>query len=163
METENDAQKSKPKMVKVSTVLKWVLVVAVVLVGACYGGYRYYAKTTNAKICDAIFAAGFHPKTTLARDVDEDDYDLYDRAVEFIYNDNLDEAARILEQLYNDADFDMKIEYGTSLAYVYVKQHEVEKARKLIGKLIKMSRKLYGSVPDELTVLLEALEGSYFV
>ena len=53
----------------------------------------------------------------------------------------------------------MKIEYGTSLAYAYVKAHNLEKAWDIINKVKSISQRLYGETPVELESLIQAMNG----
>jgi hypothetical protein len=53
----------------------------------------------------------------------------------------------------------MKIEYGTSLAYAYVKAHDLDKAWETINSVKSISQQLYGETPLELESLIQAMSG----
>lgn len=155
--------KKKPtKVISLAKVRNIFSIAAILVVIAGIGFHKYSENRTNAKICDAIFAAGFNPSPTVSRGLSQTDYETYVTAIEQIQSNRLDDAVKALEQLYADADWEMKIEYGTTLAYAYIKQHDLQKARSLINLLIKISKKVYGEPTPELLNLLNALQGTYF-
>jgi predicted Zn-dependent protease len=123
------------------------------------GGYQYQQIQTRNKLCDAIFTAGFNPDLTLTRSGDQSDSETYSDAINKLKNGEINQAITALEELYGKADDEMKIEYGTSLAYAYVKAHDLEKAWDTINKVKSISRQLYGETPLELESLIQAMNG----
>ena len=83
----------------------------------------------------------------------------YSDAINKLKNGETNQAIIALEELYGKADDEMKIEYGTSLAYAYVKAHDLEKAWDTINKVKSISRQLYGETPLELESLIQAMNG----
>lgn len=147
------------RSVSLKKVYSWAAIAAVVAMVAGIGGYKYYQAQTRNKLCEAIFSAGFNPDMTLTRSVNQSVSEAYYDAVEKLKDGNTDAAISSLEKLYETADGEMKIECGTTLAYAYVKAHNLEKAWEFINKVKAMSQQIYGAVPDELESLIQAMEG----
>ena len=114
---------------------------------------HYYA----GKICTAAFAS-FNPQQFLvSHDIDDDDPE--GKAIGQMMTGDIEQAVQTFEQLYHQANtVEDKIEYGTLLAYAYIKAHKLGKAKKLLYKLLQVD-------PDnkELQALYESLKGIYLV
>ncbi len=152
------ASQQQGRYVSLKKVYRWCAVAAAAVIITVVGGYKFYQDQTRNKLCDAIFSAGFNPDITMTRGVDQSLTDSYIDAVNKLNNGDTDDAISSLELLYNVADDEMKVEYGTALAYAYVKAHDLEKAWGAINKVKAISLQLYGENTDELEALIRVLE-----
>lgn len=161
VERRTKANKTTPqgRVVPMRKIYGWVAAAAAVVFIAGVGGYQYQQQQTKNKLCDAIFTAGFNPDMTMTRSGDISESKSYSDAVNKLKNGETESAINALEKLYEKADDDMKIEYGTSLAYAYVKAHNLEKAWDIINKVKSISQRLYGETPIELESLIQAMNG----
>ncbi len=155
----NNKTSRQERVVPLRKVYSWVAVAAAVVIIAGAGGHQYYQTQTRNKLCDAIFTAGFNPDLTITRSGDQSDSETYSDAINKLKNGETNKAITLLEDLYDKADDEMKIEYGTSLAYAYVKAHDLEKAWDTINKVKSISQQLYGEDPLELESLIQSLNG----
>ncbi len=155
----NNKASHQGRVVPLRKVYSWVAVAAAVVLIAGAGGYQYQQIQTRNKLCDAIFTAGFNPDLSLTRSGDQSDSETYSDAINKLKNGETNQAITALEELYGKADDEMKIEYGASLAYAYVKAHDLEKAWDTINKVKSISRQLYGETPLELESLIQAMNG----
>lgn len=147
------------RVVPLRKVYSWVAVAAAVVMIAGAGGYQYHQIQTRNRLCDAIFTAGFNPDMTLTRSGDQRDSETYSEAINKLKNGDTVDAISALEKLYTEANDEMKIEYGTSLAYAYVKAHNLDKAWETINSVKSISQQLYGETPLELESLIQAMSG----
>ena len=152
-------QSPQGRVVPLRKVYSWVAAAAAVVFIAGVGGYQYQQQQTKNKLCDAIFTAGFNPDMTMTRSGDISESKAYSEAINKLKNGETESAISALEKLYEKADDEMKIEYGTSLAYAYVKAHNIEKAWDIINKVKSISQRLYGETPVELESLIQAMNG----
>ena len=147
------------RVVPLRKVYSWVAVAAAVVMIAGAGGYQYHQIQTRNRLCDAIFTAGFNPDMTLTRSGDQRDSEAYSEAINRLKNGETVDAISALEKLYTEANDEMRIEYGTSLAYAYVKAHDLDKAWETINSVKSISQQLYGETPLELESLIQAMSG----
>ena len=147
------------RVVSLRKVYSWVAVAAAVVMIAGAGGYQYHQIQTRNRLCDAIFTAGFNPDMTLTRSGDQGDSEAYSEAINRLKHGETVDAISALEKLYSEANDEMKIEYGTSLAYAYVKAHDLDKAWETINSVKSISQQLYGETPLELESLIQAMSG----
>ena len=147
------------RVVPLRKVYSWVAVAAAVVMIAGAGGYQYHQIQTRNRLCDAIFTAGFNPDMTLTRSGDQRDSEAYSEAINRLKNGETVDAISALEKLYTEANDEMRIEYGTSLAYAYVKAHDLDKAWETINGVKSISQQLYGETPLELESLIQAMSG----
>lgn len=147
------------RVVPLRKVYSWVAVAAAVVMIAGAGGYQYHQIQTRNRLCDAIFTAGFNPDMTLTRSGDQRDSEAYSEAINRLKHGDTAESISALEKLYSEANDEMKIEYGTSLAYACVKAHDLDKAWETINSVKSISQQLYGETPLELESLIQAMSG----
>lgn len=147
------------RVVPLRKVYSWVAVAAAVVMIAGAGGYQYHQIQTRNRLCDAIFTAGFNPDMTLTRSGDQRDSKAYSEAINKLKNGDTVDAISAFEKLYSEANDEMRIEYGTSLAYAYVKAHDLDKAWETINSVKSISQQLYGETPLELESLIQAMSG----
>lgn len=147
------------RVVPLRKVYSWVAVAAAVVMIAGAGGYQYHQIQTRNRLCDAIFTAGFNPDMTLTRSGDQGDSEAYSEAINRLKHGETVDAISALEKLYSEANDEMRIEYGTSLAYAYVKAHDLDKAWETINSVKSISQQLYGETPLELESLIQAMSG----
>lgn len=147
------------RVVPLRKVYSWVAVAAAVVMIAGAGGYQYQQIQTRNKLCDAIFTAGFNPDMTLTRSGDQSDAVAYSAAINKLKEGETEEAISILEKLYSEANNEMRIEYGTTLAYAFVKAHDLDRAWETIDYVKSISQQLYGETPLELESLIQAMNG----
>ena len=161
IERRTKVNKTTPqgRVVPMRKIYGWVAAAAAVVFIAGVGGYQYQQQLTKNKICDAIFTAGFNPDMTMTRSGDTSESKSYSDAIKKLKNGETESAISALEKLYEKADDEMKIEYGTSLAYAYVKAHNLDKAWDIINKVKSISQRLYGETPIELESLIQAMNG----
>ncbi len=137
----------------------WIapLLVALIVIVACGATWLATSHYYAGKLCDAI-ARGYRPDTTaMARDMGLDEYNTLVQAVENYNNGRMEQAIEGFEQLYYAAQtLEEKMEYGTPLAYAYVKARKIGKAKNLLVKLLSVD-------PDnaELEQLYESIQGIY--
>lgn len=147
------------RVVPLRKVYSWVAVAAAVVMIAGAGGYQYNQVQTRNRLCDAIFTAGFNPDMTLTRSGDQRDAEAYSDAINKLKKGETKEAISTLEKLYTEADDEMRIEYGTTLAYAFVKAHDLDRAWETIDHVKSISQQLYGETPLELESLIQAMNG----
>ena len=147
------------RVVPLRKVYSWVAVAAAVVMIAGAGGYQYHQIQTRNRLCDAIFTAGFNPDMTLTRSGDQRDAEAYSDAINKLKKGETKEAISTLEKLYTEADDEMRIEYGTTLAYAFVKAHDLDRAWETIDHVKSISQQLYGETPLELESLIQAMNG----
>ena len=94
-----------------------------------FGFQQYYSHQFNDKLCDVIFEMGYSPDTTANRSGSQADYQAYAKAVNQVQQGQIEDAIPTLKQLYQNASAEERIEYGTCLAYAYLKNHDYKKAR----------------------------------
>lgn len=155
----NNRTTTQGRVVPLRKVYSWVAVAAAVVMIAGAGGYQYHQVQTRNRLCDAIFTAGFNPDITLTRSGDQSDAEAYSLAISKLKKGETGEAIPALEKLYIAANDEMKIEYGTSLAYAYVKAHDLDRAWETINNVKSLSLQLYGETPLELESLIQAMSG----
>ena len=147
------------RVVPLRKVYSWVAVAAAVVMIAGAGGYQYNQVQTRNRLCDAIFTAGFNPDMTLTRSGDQRDAEAYSDAINKLKKGETKEAISTLKKLYTEADDEMRIEYGTTLAYAFVKAHDLDRAWETIDHVKSISQQLYGETPLELESLIQAMNG----
>lgn len=147
----------RTRVVPLRRVYSWVAVAAAVVMIAGAGGYLYHEQQTRNKLCDAIFSVGFHPDMSVTRSGNEAEVESYSEAINKLQNGETDKAISILEKLFAEANAEMKIEYGTSLAYAFVRAHHPEKAWETINKVQSIGQQLYGETPPEVESLIHAM------
>jgi len=147
------------RVVPLRKVYSWVAVAAAVVMIAGAGGYQYNQVQTRNRLCDAIFTAGFNPDMTLTRSGDQRDAEAYSDAINKLKKGETKEAISTLEKLYTEADDEIRIEYGTTLAYAFVKAHDLDRAWETIDHVKSISQQLYGETPLELESLIQAMNG----
>lgn len=147
------------RVVPLRKVYSWVAVAAAVVMIAGAGGYQYNQVQTRNRLCDAIFTAGFNPDITLTRSGDQRDAEAYSDAINKLKKGETKEAISTLKKLYTEADDEMRIEYGTTLAYAFVKAHDLDRAWETIDHVKSISQQLYGETPLELESLIQAMNG----
>lgn len=147
------------RVVPLRKVYSWAAVAAAVVMIAGAGGYQYNQVQTRNRLCDAIFTAGFNPDMTLTRSGDQRDAEAYSDAINKLKKGETKEAISTLEKLYTEADDEMRIEYGTTLAYAFVKAHDFDRAWETIDHVKSISQQLYGETPLELESLIQAMNG----
>lgn len=155
----NNRTTTQGRVVPLRKVYSWVAVAAAVVMIAGAGRYQYHQVQTRNRLCDAIFTAGFNPDMTLTRSGDQKDAEAYSDAINKLKKGETKEAISTLEKLYTEADDEMRIEYGTTLAYAFVKAHDLDRAWETIDHVKSISQQLYGETPLELESLIQAMNG----
>ena len=100
-----------------------------------------------------------NPDMTLTRSGDQRDAEAYSDAINKLKKGETKEAISTLKKLYTEADDEMRIEYGTTLAYAFVKAHDLDRAWETIDHVKSISQQLYGETPLELESLIQAMNG----
>ena len=127
-----------------------------------FGFQQYYSHQFNDKLCDVIFEMGYSPDTTANRSGSQADYQAYAKAVNQVQQGQTEDAIPTLKQLYQNASAEERIEYGTCLAYAYLKNYDYKKASVLVATLIRLAKSLYGEPTDDLVFLQKALSDKFF-
>lgn len=160
-----DEETHKGKMVPLRTVYRWVSAAAAILLIVGVGSHLFLGRQAANNMCDAIaMSHDFKTIKNTSRGGDGDNItpeeqqqnNEYNQAIELLENDKTDEAIKILENLYGSSKFDnVKSQSSISLAYAYVKTHDIDNAKRIIGE-VKKDKGDY--TPSELLNLEKALD-----
>lgn len=153
-------EKPKMKMVPLKSVIRWMSAAAAIVLVAGVGLNMLHKRQAKNMMCDAIamthdFESG---AIALTRDGDEPNPEIqeYDKAIVLLKDSKADQAIDILKKLYTSTkDDDLKLSFGTSLAFAYVKAHDIDKAREIIKELRKFNG---GIAPADLENLEKTLD-----
>lgn len=163
----HNEEKPKGKMVPLRTVYRWVSAAAVALLVLGVGSHLYLGRQLKNKMCSAIamshdfygidelpVARGGEDEKALKYEKQQQEYN---QAIDLINGNKTDEAIKILENLYKSEDVNELIEYNSSisLAYAYVKNHDIDNAKRIIGEVKKEKG---DDTPTELLNLEKALK-----
>ena len=150
-------QPAKGRVVPLSKVYRWLSAAAVVLLIAGVGGNMYYKSSSQAAMADGIVATHTFEVGDIARNAGGD----YEKAINLINEGQTVKAITILEKIYKESatpgtpDNQLRPDIGETLAYAYVKNHDLKKAVKFIEEAKKENG---NETPEELKTLEKALE-----
>lgn len=141
-------EKPKEKVVPLRTVYRWMSAAAAILLVAGVGLHLLQSRqATNSKYDAIAMTHNFRnlnsePSSmkgvgSVAQDRQKSGIKEYNQAIDLLENNETKEAISMLEKIYQSGDISKKVkeECAVSLAFAYVKNHDIDNAKRIINEV----------------------------